>query len=39
MRCAMTDHEHPELSDGAWDDDEWIKIGYAGTKSTHRWLT
>ncbi len=39
MRCAMTDREYPELLDGAWDDGEWIKIGHAGTKSTHQWLT
>ena len=24
MRCAMTDREYPEFSDGVWDDGEWI---------------
>lgn len=24
MRCAMTDLEYPEFSDGIWDDGEWI---------------
>lgn len=24
MRCAMTDQEYPDYSDGVWDDGEWI---------------
>jgi hypothetical protein len=24
MRCAMTDRDYPEFSDGVWDDGEWI---------------
>jgi len=24
MRCAMTDRDYPEFSDGIWDDGEWI---------------
>ena len=24
MRCAMTDREYPDFSDGVWDDGEWI---------------
>jgi hypothetical protein len=24
VRCAMTDREYPEFSDGVWDDGEWI---------------
>ena len=24
MRCAMTDREYSEFSDGVWDDGEWI---------------
>lgn len=24
MRCAMTDREYPDFSDGIWDDGEWI---------------
>ncbi len=24
MRCAVTDREYPDFSDGVWDDGEWI---------------
>lgn len=24
MRCAMTDREYPDYTDGVWDDGEWI---------------
>jgi hypothetical protein len=32
MRCAMTDREYPEFSDGIWDDDEWISWDWINEK-------
>ena len=32
MRCAMTDREYPEFSDGIWDDDEWISWDWINDK-------
>ena len=38
MRCAMTDREYPEFSDGVWDDDEWISWDWINQQIYEREL-
>lgn len=38
MRCAMTDREYPEFSDGVWDDGEWISWDWINQQIYEREL-